>query len=150
MEEVIMNSRGDIAVIRSKVVGFDISEAIPGNSPAMLMILTYAGTGRPNEIPFEVASTDEELKPLVERFRELFENGGTGITSQYTGEYLNEQICRAFGINPEAVFSATIELKVGEVARVRTYGFVETSDGKIDKLKKIFKEYELKPKGGYQ
>jgi hypothetical protein len=67
---------------------------------------------------------------------------------KYTGEHLNEEFCRAVGINPESVYRIIVDLNVGEVARVYTEGFVETDDGKIDRLKRILRYYELKPKGG--
>jgi hypothetical protein len=68
---------------------------------------------------------------------------------KYTGEYLNEEFCRAVGINPESVNRIIVDLAVGEAARVTTQGFVETDDGKIDRLKRVLRHYELKPKGRY-
>jgi len=77
MNPVIMNSRGDTGVVRSLVIGFEVCEAqaatgkrdYDDREPAML-IVTLANDKR---IIFEVAPTDAELKPLVERFRKLFE-----------------------------------------------------------------------------
>lgn len=69
---------------------------------------------------------------------------------KYTGEHLNEEFCRAVGINPESVNRIVVDLAVGEVARVTTEGFVETDDGKIDRLKTVLRHYELKPKGGIE
>lgn len=69
---------------------------------------------------------------------------------KYTGEHLNEEFCRAVGINPESVDRVVIDLAVGNAARVSTQGFVETDDGKIDRLKCVLRHYELKPKGRYE
>ena len=66
--------------------------------------------------------------------------------SKYTGTYLNDEICRAVGINPSSVYRVIVDLKVGEIAKVTTHGFVETDDGKIDRLTRVLKHYELKPK----
>lgn len=75
--EIIVNSRGDMAVIKSKVVSFEIGEAIQGDvpmnrEPAVLSIMLESGNVAEG---FEVNLTDAGLVPLVERFRKLFEGG---------------------------------------------------------------------------
>ena len=80
VNKIITNSRGDQAVIRSLVIGFDIREAIPrsgvgsidDHEPAVLVVRMASG----HETFFEVAATDGELAPLVERFRKLVDEGG--------------------------------------------------------------------------
>lgn len=70
--------------------------------------------------------------------------------SKYTGEYLNAEICRAIGIDPNQVDRVVVDCKVGDAARVTTEGFVESDDGKIDRLKRVLRHYEIKPKGRYE
>ena len=76
MNEFIINSRGDQGVIRARVAGFEIGPAYEDDNPirdeiAVLDVVLDTGV----RIHFEVAPTDEELAPLVERFRKLFEEG---------------------------------------------------------------------------
>lgn len=72
MNEIIMNSRGDQGIVRSMIIGFEVCETVPtSNEPAFLILRMVNNL----EIFFEVASTDEEMKPLTERFRKLFEEG---------------------------------------------------------------------------
>ena len=66
---------------------------------------------------------------------------------KYTVGYLNDVICQAVGIDPKSVYRVIVDCQVGEIAKVITHGFVETSDGKLDFLKKTVRHYELRPKG---
>lgn len=69
------------------------------------------------------------------------------MSAVYTGTLLGDEICKAFGLNPQSVYRVIIDCKVGEVAKVITHGFVEADDGEIDYFKKVLRKYELKPKG---
>ena len=76
-DEFIINSRGDQGVIRARVAGYEVGQAFTAGNPihsdpAVLDVVLDTDV----RIHFEVAATDEELKPLVERFRKLFEEGG--------------------------------------------------------------------------
>ena len=66
--------------------------------------------------------------------------------TKYSGTYLNDQICEAVGVKPESVYRVIVDAKVGEIAKVITHGFVESDDGKIDRLKRVLRHYELRPK----
>ena len=75
MNRIIMNSRGDQGVVRSQVIGFQVSEAVESaiehfKEPAILTIHLIGFKGK---VVFEVAQTNDEMKVLVERFRKLFE-----------------------------------------------------------------------------
>lgn len=80
MNEIIMNSRGDRGVIRSMIIGFEVVEAesrsgvgpTDDHSPALL----FVDMVNDKQISFEITPTNAEMKPLVERFRKLFEEGG--------------------------------------------------------------------------
>jgi len=80
MNDFIINSRGDQGVIRSRVAGYEVGQATPitgiafdplYTDPAVLDVVLDTGV----RIHFEAALTDAELAPLVERFRNLFEEG---------------------------------------------------------------------------
>lgn len=64
---------------------------------------------------------------------------------KYTSETLNRAICEAVGLDPNMVHSIVIECRAGEIAKVTAHGYAETDDGKIDRLKAVLREYELRP-----
>ena len=66
--------------------------------------------------------------------------------TKYSGTYLNDELCHAVGIDPTSVYRVIVDCRVGQIAKVITHGFVETDDGKIDRLKRVVRHYELKPK----
>jgi len=77
VNEFIINSRGDQGVVRSMIIGFEVQEAEPrsgvGPTNDHIPAFLFVNLVNDKQIPFEVASTDAELAPLVERFRKLFE-----------------------------------------------------------------------------
>lgn len=70
--KIIMNSRGDVAIIRGLVVGFTVDRII-GNELGWLWVFTSSQGEKPNMIAFEVASDVGELGQLAERFQALLE-----------------------------------------------------------------------------
>ena len=95
MDKIIMNSRGDIGVLRSMVISFEVRKAIPALPPKSLpepavLVLRMVSN---QEVFFEVASTDEELAPLVERFRKLFEGDILAVLEERLKHWLVRWHC---------------------------------------------------------
>lgn len=67
--------------------------------------------------------------------------------SKYTGERLNEAICQAIGVDPTKVYRVVLDARVGEIARVTTFGYAETEDGKLHQFADVVKHYEIRERG---
>jgi len=67
--------------------------------------------------------------------------------SKYTGEHLNEVICRAVGVDPSKVYRVVVDAKVGDIALVTTYGYVETDEGKLHEFADVVRHYEIRERG---
>ena len=76
--ELIWNSRGDVAVIRGLVVGFTVDRII-GNELGWLWVFTSSQGEKPNMIAFEVASDVGELGQIGRKGEQ--DNDGSYLTA---------------------------------------------------------------------
>jgi hypothetical protein len=64
----------------------------------------------------------------------------------WDGGKLAELLCQVFGLSPDDVFRLTVDAQVGEAARITTYGYAKTTEGKLFKLKQYAINYTAKSK----
>jgi len=85
MSKIIMNSRGDIGLVRSMIVGFEVcgfyikndllTNKLNYHYPALLKVNLV----NDKIITFETSQTDEEMSILVERFKNLYEGDDDSV-----------------------------------------------------------------------